>query len=158
MFVAARGVIYAAGFVFLWAWLAVSIRQYDPLLPFVIPTWLRLVGLVLSIAGAFIVVWCIATFITKGRGTPAPFDPPIEFVAVGPYRYLRNPMYLGALCVIAGAGLVLKSPAIVLLAFSFGLVAHLFVLIYEEPALERRFGSNYRNYKSSVSRWLPRVP
>ena len=158
MFVAARGVIYAAGFVVLWAWLAVSIRPYDSLLPFLIPTWLRPVGLVLSIAGAFVAVWCIATFVTKGRGTPAPFDPPIQFVAVGPYRYLRNPMYLGALCVIAGAGLALTSPAIVLLALLFGLVAHLFVLVYEEPALERRFGSNYLNYKTSVPRWLPRMP
>ncbi len=98
------------------------------------------------------------TFVTKGQGTPAPFDPPVEFVAVGPYRYLRNPMYLGALCVIAGVGLVLKSPAIVLLAPVFGLAAHLFVLVYEEPALESRFGANYRNYKASVHRWLPRRP
>jgi protein-S-isoprenylcysteine O-methyltransferase Ste14 len=158
MFVAARGVIYSAGFVFLWAWLAVSIRPYDALLPFIIPTWLQPVGLVISILGAFVAVWCIATFVTKGRGTPAPFDPPMEFVAVGPYRYLRNPMYLGGLCVIAGAGLVLTSPAIIVLALLFVLIAHLFVLVYEEPALERRFGSNYLNYKSSVPRWLPRLP
>ena len=41
--------------------------------------------------------WCIGTFVTKGQGTPAPFDPPREFVASGPYRYVRNPMYIGAL-------------------------------------------------------------
>lgn len=158
MFVAARSVIYAAGFVILWAWLAVSVQPYDSLLPFVIPLWLRPVGLILSIAGGFLAVWCIFTFITKGRGTPAPFDPPIEFVAIGAYRYVRNPMYLGAMCVIAGAGLALMSPAVVLLAGLFGLIAHVFVLVYEEPALEGRFGSNYQNYKSSVPRWLPRLP
>lgn len=158
LFVAVRGVVYAAGFVWLWGWLAVSVRRYDPLLPFAIPAWLRPAGIALSIAGGFVTSWCVATFITRGRGTPAPFDPPVEFVAVGPYQYVRNPMYLGALCVIAGAGLVLKSSAIVLLSLLFGVIAHLFVLVYEEPALEERFGETYRNYKLSVRRWLPRLP
>ncbi len=67
-------------------------------------------------------------------------------------------MYVGGLMVLFGAGLALASPSIILLGAVFGLIAHLFVLFYEEPALERRFGKSYLRYKASVNRWLPRVP
>ena len=90
--------------------------------------------------------------------TPAPFDAPREFVAAGPYRYVRNPMYIGGFGVLLGAGLALQSPAIVGLAVLFLLLVHLLVLLYEEPVLDGRFGDPYRRYKSSVHRWLPRSP
>ena len=99
--------------------------------------------MVVGLAGALMTAWCIGTFVGKGQGTPAPFDPPREFVASGPYRYVRNPMYIGALGVILGAGLAAASPSIVALAGAFGLCAHLFVVLYEEPALEKRFGESY---------------
>jgi protein-S-isoprenylcysteine O-methyltransferase Ste14 len=153
-----RAALYAVGFVFLWAWLAASVRPLDARLPLAVPAWLRPLGWALAVAGGLLVFWCVATFATRGRGTPAPFDPPREFVAAGPYRYVRNPMYLGASGVILGAGLVLRSPAIAGLSVLFLLVFHLFVLLYEEPALQRRFGDPYRRYRSSVRRWLPRAP
>jgi protein-S-isoprenylcysteine O-methyltransferase Ste14 len=158
MFVALRAALYAFGFVFLWWWLAVSVRPFDARLPFTIPVWARVPGLALVLPGGLLVFWCIATFATRGRGTPAPFDPPREFVAAGPYRWVRNPMYIGAFGVLLGAGLAARSPAIVGLAFFFLLVIHLFVLLYEEPTLSRRFGEPYLRYKSSVRRWLPRFP
>ena len=64
-------------------------------------------------------------------------------------------MYIGALSIIMGGGFVVGSPSIVVLAFIFGLLAHLFVLIYEEPALQKEFGESYINYLSSVNRWIP---
>lgn len=118
----------ATGFVLLWAWLVVSVQPFDERLPFVVPTWLRPVGMVIGVAGALLAGWCIATFITSGQGTPAPFDPPREFVATGPYRYVRNPMYIGGQCVMLAAGLILASPSIVALAGAFWLCAHLFVV------------------------------
>lgn len=157
-FVVLRGLIYSFGFVFLWAWLAVVVRPYDSRIPFGIPVSVRPVGWVLASAGALLAALCIGTFLTKGRGTPAPFDPPREFVASGPYRYVRNPMYVGAAGVILGAGLILSSPAIVLLAFAFLALTHLIVVLYEEPALTSRFGDSYLRYKSSVHRWLIRPP
>jgi hypothetical protein len=86
-----RGVDYSGAFVWLWTWLAISVRSLDAQLPVLVPIWLRPLGFVLAPAGALLSGLCIATFVTKGRGTPAPFDPPREFVASGPYRYVRNP-------------------------------------------------------------------
>ncbi|HTG34912.1 MAG TPA: methyltransferase [Thermoanaerobaculia bacterium] len=88
-----------------------SVRPFDARLPFTIPAWAFPFGLALAIVGSLIALWCIVTFVARGRGTPAPFDSPREFVAAGPYRYVRNPMYVGAFGVIAGAGLALRSPA-----------------------------------------------
>ena len=153
-----RGTLYSAGFVWLWAWLVVSVRPLDARIPIELPNWLRPIGFGLAFVGALLAGACIATFVTKGRGTPAPFDPPREFVASGPYLYVRNPMYVGAAMVILGAGLVLSSPSVALLGLAFLLIMHLLVVLYEEPALAIRFGATYQQYRSSVHRWLIRKP
>lgn len=153
-----RGLIYSAGFVWLWTWLAMRVRSFDARLSVTLPLWPRPIGLVLACAGALLAGTCIAAFVTRGRGTPAPFDPPREFVASGPYRYVRNPMYVGATAVILGAGLALSSVSIVVLALAFVLIMHLFVVLYEEPALAARFGAGYEHYSSSVHRWRIRKP
>lgn len=155
-FTALRGLVYAAAFVLMWGWVAVVVQRYDARLPFAVATWLRPVGMALAAAGALLAAWCVVTFVTRGRGTPAPFDPPREFVATGPYRYVRNPMYIGGALVILGVGLVLRSPAIVLLSVAFLLFFHLFVVLYEERTLESRFGESYLRYKATVKRWLAR--
>jgi protein-S-isoprenylcysteine O-methyltransferase Ste14 len=149
-----RAVLYSSGFVFLWAWLAASVRSFDARLAFTIPAWARPLGMALGLSGALLVLWCIVTFVARGRGTPAPFDPPREFVATGPYRYVRNPMYIGAFGILVGSGLILGSPSILGLAFLFLLFTHLLVLLYEEPSLTRRFGDSYLHYKASVHRWI----
>jgi len=153
-----RGLVYSAGFIWLWTWLALSVRSFDARLPVSLPLWLRPPGVVLALAGALLAGTCIATFLTRGRGTPAPFDPPREFVASGPYRYVRNPMYVGAAAVILGAGLAVSSPSLALLALAFLLITHLFVIVYEEPTLADKFGASYQQYRSSVHRWLIRIP
>ncbi len=151
-----RGVVYSAGFVWLWAWVVISVRSLDARLPVSLPHWLRPIGFVLASGGALLAGTCIATFVTKGRGTPAPFDPPREFVACGPYRFVRNPMYVGATAVMLGAGLILSSFSVVMLALAFLLIMHLVVVLYEEPALASKFGTTYQQYRSSVHRWLIR--
>jgi protein-S-isoprenylcysteine O-methyltransferase Ste14 len=75
-----------------------------------------------------------------------------------PDRYVRNPIYLGAAAVIAGGGLIASSLSIVALAFGFLAIAHLFVVLYEEPALGREFGDSYLQYRAAVHRWLIRPP
>jgi protein-S-isoprenylcysteine O-methyltransferase Ste14 len=151
-----RAALYSAGFVFLWWWLAVLVRPLDARLAFTLPDWVRPLGWVPMLPGALLALWCISTFVARGRGTPAPFDPPREFVAVGPYRYVRNPMYIGGFGVLLGGGMILRSPSILGLAFTYLLLLHLLVWLYEEPSLESRFGDPYRRYKSMVHRWLPR--
>jgi len=154
---ALRSLVVSVLFVALWAWIASTVRVYDARLPLAIPEALRPLGAVLVLLGACLAIACIVTFAARGRGTPAPFDPPRELVAAGPYRVVRNPMYLAAAAAIAGAGIFLRSPAIALLALVFLLVFHLFVLLYEEPALRRGFGESYVRYSGTVNRWMPRL-
>ncbi len=158
IFTILRGLVYSALFIWFWAWLVLYVRRFDPSIPIALPAWLRPIGYVLAVAGALIAGACVATFVTRGRGTPAPFDPPREFVATGPYRWVRNPMYVGAAMLILGAGLIVSSPSVVLLDFVFLLVMHLFVVLHEEPALTDRFGDAYERYRSSVHRWRIRRP
>jgi protein-S-isoprenylcysteine O-methyltransferase Ste14 len=114
-------------------------------------------GLVLGIAGASLALWCIGTFAIAGRGTPAPFDPPRRLVTLGPYRVVRNPMYLGAGLALAAAALFYQSYALLAYTVAFGLATHLFVISYEEPTLRRMFGADYDSYCRRVSRWRPRL-
>lgn len=115
-------------------------------------------GLMLIVGGSAQVLWCLAAFAWEGSGTPAPFDAPRKIVVTGPYRNVRNPMYLGAMLIILGVALMLRSPSAVGVAVFFITLAHLFVLVYEEPALKAQFGESYSDYKRSVNRWLPPVP
>lgn len=157
LFASLRGLFYAGCFVALWWWVVTRARSWDSRFSFTIPDWLRIPGMILVIVGACIALACVAMFALVGKGTPAPFDAPREFVAVGPYQYVRNPMYLGALSVIIGAGLMIRSPAALGVALVFVFLAHLFVLVYEEPHLEDKFGQSYTQYKETVNRWLPKA-
>src|SRR4030095_2754658 len=100
----------------------------------------------------------VSLLVGCGPGTPAPFDPPRQFVAIGPYRYVRNPMYIGAAAVLFGTGLYISSPSIAFLPLVFLLLMHLFVVLHEEAALTARFGETYLTYKATVHRWLIKRP
>jgi protein-S-isoprenylcysteine O-methyltransferase Ste14 len=115
----------------------------------------QIAGAVATLAGASIAVWCILSFVVIGRGTPAPFDPPRRLVVRGPYRYVRNPMYLGATLALAGAALFYLSGALLAYAVGFFLLMYAFVVLYEEPALRQTFGDDYEAYCRDVHRWLP---
>jgi protein-S-isoprenylcysteine O-methyltransferase Ste14 len=153
-----RTAIYMTGFVVLWGWLALGVRRYDPVIGFELPEWVPSLGFALMAVGGGLALACGGFFAARGLGTPAPFDPPREFVAVGPYRYVRNPMYIGALLMLGGFGLIERSPSVLLLAAGAAILAHAFVVFVEEPGLERRFGESYREYTRLVRRWLPRLP
>lgn len=114
------------------------------------------VGVVIVTVGAAVALWCIFTFASVGRGTPAPFDPPRKLVVQGPYRLVRNPMYIGAGMALVGAALFYESWPILGYTAIFFLIAHLFVSWYEEPTLRRNFGPEYEAYCHRVGRWWPR--
>ena len=115
-------------------------------------------GLLVSLVGAAIYGWTAWSFAHTGRGTPAPLDPPKTVVAVGLYRWVRNPMYLGVLLIIAGQAIAYGSLTLVVYAIVMWLVVHSFVVLYEEPDLLRRFGDSYESYRRAVPRWIPRPP
>lgn len=108
--------------------------------------------------GAVLYLLCLWVFATVGRGTPGPWDAPRRFVAVGPYRWVRNPIYIAALLVVLGEAWLYVSLPLLKYAFAMAACFHLFVIGYEEPALYRKFGDTYLEYKQAVARWIPRRP
>ena len=115
----------------------------------------QVVGLAIVASGAALVVWCLVTFAFMGKGTAAPFDPPRQLVVAGPYRWVRNPIYIGAAVTMLGAALFFGSAALVLYAAVVLVVTHLLVILYEEPHLRRVFGQPYEDYLRNVHRWIP---
>ncbi|HEX8814242.1 MAG TPA: isoprenylcysteine carboxylmethyltransferase family protein [Terriglobales bacterium] len=117
----------------------------------------QVVGIIVTALGTAIALWCIVTFISIGKGTPAPFDPPRRLVVRGPYQFVRNPMYIGAVVALSGAALFYRSIALLLYGVGFLAISHVFVVLYEEPALQRTFGNDYDDYRRHVHRWWPRL-
>jgi protein-S-isoprenylcysteine O-methyltransferase Ste14 len=158
VFVLARAVTYAALFIGL-------VLVY---LPARLVSWSGIVrpgalgvqqvaGIAAGAAGAAVALWCVLTFALTGRGTPAPFDPPRRLVIQGPYRFVRNPMYLGAALALASAALFYGSLPLLGYTGFFLVATHLFVVGYEEPTLGRTFGQAYERYCRKVGRWWPRA-
>jgi protein-S-isoprenylcysteine O-methyltransferase Ste14 len=106
-------------------------------------------------AGGALYLACVWAFAVVGRGTPGPWDPPRHFVAVDPYRWVRNPIYVSALLVVLGEAWLFGSRSLLIYAGVMAIVFHLFVVGYEEPALRRAFGQTYLEYTERVRRWLP---
>lgn len=117
----------------------------------------RIAGYVLVAIGAVPLLDSFRRFALEGLGTPAPIAPPAHLVVSGFYRYVRNPMYVGVVAVILGQALALGDIRLFSYAAAIWLAFHLFVLGYEEPALRRMFGGEYKTFRANVPRWLPRL-
>jgi protein-S-isoprenylcysteine O-methyltransferase Ste14 len=117
------------------------------------PAWL---GVIPVAAGLVLYLACVRVFAAVGRGTPGPWDAPRQVVAVGPYGWVRNPIYLAALLVVLGETCIFQSGALLGYAAAMAVGFHLFVVGYEEPHLRRAFGTAYIDYSRRVHRWLPR--
>jgi len=120
-------------------------------------TVFRFLGGALIAAGLPAVLDSFARFALQGMGTPAPVLPTRHLVVTGLYRYVRNPMYVGVLCLILGQGLLFGEVRVLEYGMAVWLAFHLFVLGYEEPTLRRSFGEEYRTFCAHVPRWLPRL-
>lgn len=90
-------------------------------------------GLTILVVGVAIYAWCAWDFAARGRGTPAPWDPPSRLVTSGLYRYVRNPMYMGIIAIIAGEASAWGSLALAIYAGLLWLAFHLRVALFEEP-------------------------
>lgn len=108
--------------------------------------------------GLTLCFWCVRLFARVGRGTLAPWDPTRRLVAVGPYRYVRNPMISGVLAILIAETLFFRSLLLGAWAALFWLINHVYFIASEEPGLRRRFGDDYRRYAAEVPRWIPRRP
>ncbi len=113
-------------------------------------------GAVLVAAGVTVLVRAFMGFAREGRGTPTPAAPTGELVVTGAYRYVRNPMYLATAATIAGEGLVLSRPILLVAAPAYAATLAACARRWEEPELERRFGDAYVRYRAHVPGWWPR--
>jgi protein-S-isoprenylcysteine O-methyltransferase Ste14 len=134
-------------------WLITGWRMPWPA-PWVWPV--AIVAGLLILSGIVVLLDAFVRF-ARADGTPAPPAPTAHLVVVGPYRYVRNPMYLGVLAIILGQALLFASWAtVVYAAITFAAVL-LFVRTYEEPTLEETYGDEYREYRRNVRGWIPRM-
>jgi protein-S-isoprenylcysteine O-methyltransferase Ste14 len=113
----------------------------------------ELAGAALAVAGLAFDLGSLALFWRAGT-SPLPFRGSTAFVARGPYRFTRNPMYLGMTLFVAGLGGVTGRLVLVPAALLSALLIDRFVIPREERHLEHRFGDSYRDYKRRVRRWL----
>jgi protein-S-isoprenylcysteine O-methyltransferase Ste14 len=140
-------------FVGLIPWLLTGWQVREPVL-----YWapMRVLGVILLVAGLIALIQAFVRFVVEGLGTPVPVAAPERLVVGGVYRYVRNPMYVAILAVIVGQALLLGQLGLLLYAAGIWLITASFVRFYEEPALRRRFGADYEAYRRAVPAWWPR--
>lgn len=114
-------------------------------------------GLVPLIAGTILLLWCVREFYVAGRGTLAPWAPPTSLVVSGPYRYSRNPMYVGVFVILCGWAVGYRTQPLVMYAAAVALVFHVRVACFEEPWLAQTHPDAWVAYRARVPRWLGRV-
>jgi len=123
-----------------------------------LPGWVvaQVAGGLLIGGGLVPIVASFAEF-TRAQGTPVPLAAPPCLVVRGFYRYLRNPIYVGFLLVLAGQALLFGSWALVEYAAVSWCIGAAAVRFYEEPTLARKFGAEYEAYRHAVRAWIPRL-
>lgn len=131
----------------LTGWRAQEPRSYGGLV--------RVVGAVLIVVGLIPPVDVFARFVRAG-GTPMPGAMTTTLVVAGFNRYVRNPIYCGAVTVLVGEAALLWQVSLLVYSLVVWVGAAAFVRWYEEPALTRRFGADYEAYRQAVPAWIPR--
>jgi protein-S-isoprenylcysteine O-methyltransferase Ste14 len=133
------------------------ITRWQPGAPY--PVAVRVLGVVLIAAGGLMFIGGCVRFAAEGVGVPLPAEPSSRQLTVGgPYRYVRNPLYLAWVTAITGQALLLSRPVLLICAAAVLVAAVAFVRFYEEPSLARRFGEQYVAYRKQVPGWWPRLP
>ncbi len=149
--VLAPGVVAGLGPWWLTRW------SVSPSAPYGLPVRLLGGALALLAAGVLLVLVSFARFALEGLGTPAPVAPTERLVVGGPYRYVRNPMYLAVAAIIAGQAVLFARPVLLAYLGAFLVAVVTFVRFYEEPTLRRQFGDDYERYRRAVPGWWPRL-
>jgi len=104
--------------------------------------------------GFILMLTCIASFAIRGKGTLSPADPTKKLVISGPYRYSRNPMYIGVMMMLIGESIFFQSYVLVAYSLFIFIAFNIFIIFFEEPRLQDDFGSEYIEYIKKVRRWF----
>jgi protein-S-isoprenylcysteine O-methyltransferase Ste14 len=118
---------------------------------------LQLGGVLVIVLGLVLFASSLDRFARDGRGTLAPWDPPKEFVASGPYGYVRNPMISGVILILLGEAMSLRSVTHLEWTAAVFVINALYIPLFEEPQLVARFGPQYERYRRHVPRLVPRL-
>lgn len=137
------------GFIFL----GLAADRLLPLPSLAIPPMLGWAGLALGIAGLVLIAFAIGLFRKAGEN-PEPWTPSATIIASGPYRFTRNPMYLGMALFQLGFGLWWPSTAVLILVPVAMILIDRFVIAKEERYLRDTFGEGYDGYCQKVRRWI----
>jgi protein-S-isoprenylcysteine O-methyltransferase Ste14 len=143
------------GFVAGWVPLVFLLRRPELGVAWTSRHYAALPFLLLGLAGYLACLWQFGSY---GRGTPAPVDPPRKLVMRGPYRWVRNPMYLAVLLFVLGEVVFFWHLTLALYLVFLASAFQVFVVAVEEESLRRRFGAIYSDYCNVTHRWLPRPP
>lgn len=129
----------------------------DRFWPFQLPSALMIIGWPLVAVGSTLILFAAVTLARYIGSTGAPGDPTKELVTIGPYRWVRNPIYLGDGFIILGLALLMRSPSLIVTCIIYPFMIDVYVRKVEEPATESRFNEEYDKYKQQVPHWFPRL-
>ena len=110
-------------------------------------------AVIVGLAGLGLIASALGLFF-RSKTRPEPWQPASFLVAAGPYRFTRNPMYLGMILVGLAVALAFSSIAAAMLSLLTALIVDRIVIRREEAYLTRRFGKDYQAYCDKVRRWL----
>ena len=127
--------------------LGIGISTHDP------TRYVPLAATVLAL-GTLLLLACVREFYVTGRGTLAPWSPPRCLVTSGPYRWSRNPMYIGVVTILLGWWLLWDSRTLLTYTLAVACVFYVRVLTMEEPWAARHFGAEWETYRANVPRWI----
>jgi len=123
----------------------------------IIPQPFNLIGLLFLPIGMLLVIWANYTLLWTGKiglKDREPMQRPSTLVQTGPYRFSRNPLYLGNLIMLIGLVIVWSSVVTAVLTFLCYIIFRYVFIKREEIILEEEFGDTYRDFKKHVNRWL----
>jgi protein-S-isoprenylcysteine O-methyltransferase Ste14 len=152
--VALGGSLFLAAVLAAGPWLAM---QFDSSFPLIELGTLRSWGWLLTLIGFPLLFFSALFALRPDCSREAPAEAGGVFTVAGPYASIRNPLMLSTILLLWGEALIMSRFAMMAYAFLFTWAMHLWVVFYEEPALEARFGSEYEKYCAIVPRWLPKL-
>ena len=120
------------------------------------PVLIWVVSLLLILPGVWLLLDAFVRF-ARASGTPAPVAPTQRLVVVGPYRFVRNPMYLAVVSIILGQAVLFGNGWVLVWGVAVATAVALFVYGYEQPTLQRDYGDEYARYCANVPAWVPRL-
>ena len=112
-----------------------------------------LLGLILILSGISL-VFVSFRFMRKMKTTFIPDGTPEVLISSGPFKFSRNPIYLGMLTILVGVAFLMSSLSAIIIAFMFGIIINFTWIAHEEKKLHELFSEDWENYSSKVRRWI----